>query len=106
MTALDMNGDSNARAAQSRPFCGLASRSKVNSCPQNDCLKLSTSRFLSSLLSGAPLPRMDGVEAASEVRAMMPRLPIVLFTMYEDVVGWALALSAGADRVVSKPDGG
>ena len=52
------------------------------------------------------MPRMNGVEATSELRAMMPRVPIVLFTMYDDEVGSALALSAGASRVVSKPDGG
>ena len=52
------------------------------------------------------MPRMNGVEAASELRAMMPRVPIVLFTMYDDAVGRALAVSAGASRVVSKPDGG
>ena len=52
------------------------------------------------------MPRMNGVEAASELRAIMPRVPIVLFTMYDDEVGRALALSAGASRVVFKPDGG
>jgi DNA-binding NarL/FixJ family response regulator len=52
------------------------------------------------------MPRMNGVEAASQLRAMMPRVPIVLFTMYDDAVGRALAVSAGASRVVSKPDGG
>jgi DNA-binding NarL/FixJ family response regulator len=52
------------------------------------------------------MPRMNGVEAASELRSMMPRVPIVLFTMYDDAVGRALAVTAGASRVVSKPDGG
>jgi DNA-binding NarL/FixJ family response regulator len=52
------------------------------------------------------MPRMNGVEAASELRARMPRVPIVLFTMYDDAVGRALALSAGANLVVSKPSGG
>jgi DNA-binding LytR/AlgR family response regulator len=37
---------------------------------------------------------MNGVEAAIELRAQMPKLPIVLFTMYDDVVGRAPALSA------------
>jgi len=52
------------------------------------------------------MPRMNGVEAASELRAMMPQVPIVLFTMYDDSVGRALALSASANMVLSKPDGG
>jgi DNA-binding NarL/FixJ family response regulator len=52
------------------------------------------------------MPRMNGVQAASELRAMMPRVPIVLFTMYDDTVGRTSALSAGASQVVSKPRGG
>jgi DNA-binding NarL/FixJ family response regulator len=52
------------------------------------------------------MPRMNGVEATSELRAMMPRVPIVVFAMYDDAVGRALALSAGANLVVSKPSGG
>jgi len=51
------------------------------------------------------MPRMNGVEVASVLRAMMPGVPIVLFTMYDDTVGRALAL-CGANIVVSKPDGG
>jgi DNA-binding NarL/FixJ family response regulator len=52
------------------------------------------------------MPRMNGVEAAIQLRARMPKVPIVLFTMYDDVVDHALALSAGASIVVSKPQGG
>jgi DNA-binding NarL/FixJ family response regulator len=52
------------------------------------------------------MPRMNGVETAIELRARMPKVPIVLFTMYDDIVGHALALSAGASIVVSKPQGG
>jgi len=52
------------------------------------------------------MPRMNGVEAASQLRAMMPRVPIVLFTMYDDAVWRALALDVGANVVLGKPDGG
>jgi DNA-binding NarL/FixJ family response regulator len=52
------------------------------------------------------MPRMNGVEAASRLRAMMPRVPIVLFTMWDDAACRALALSAGANLVVPKPSGG
>src|SRR5271155_1106236 len=51
------------------------------------------------------MPRMNGVEATSELRAMMPRVPIVLFTMYDDAVWRALALDVGANVVLGKPDG-
>jgi two-component system, chemotaxis family, chemotaxis protein CheY len=52
------------------------------------------------------MPRKNGLAAASELRAMSPQTPIVLFTMYDDSVGRALALSAGANVVLSKADGG
>ena len=52
------------------------------------------------------MPRKNGLEAASELRTMNPQTPIVLFTMYGDSVGRALALSAGANVVLSKADGG
>lgn len=52
------------------------------------------------------MPRMNGVEAAFELRAMSPQTPIVLFTMYDDPVGRALARSVGANAVLSKTDGG
>jgi DNA-binding NarL/FixJ family response regulator len=52
------------------------------------------------------MPRMNGVEVASELRAMNPHTPIVLFTMYDDSVSRGLALSAGANVVISKADGG
>jgi DNA-binding NarL/FixJ family response regulator len=52
------------------------------------------------------MPRMNGLEAASQLRAMMPRLPIVLFTIYDDAGGHTVALDACANAVLSKPDGG
>ena len=33
-------------------------------------------------------------------------MPIVLFTVYDDFLGRASALSAGVSLVISKPDGG
>jgi DNA-binding NarL/FixJ family response regulator len=50
--------------------------------------------------------RMNGLETASQLKAMMPRVPIVLFTMYNDILSHDLAMHMGADVVVSKPDGG
>jgi len=37
---------------------------------------------------------------------MMPQVSIVLFTMYEEAVGNALASAVGIDAVLSKVDGG
>lgn len=52
------------------------------------------------------MPRMNGIEAASVIKGMMPQVPIVLFTMYKEVVGNALASAAGIDAVLFKGDGG
>lgn len=49
--------------------------------------------------------RMNGVEAASALKAMMPDVPIVWFTMYQELVGHALTAAIGVDAVLSKPDG-
>ena len=51
------------------------------------------------------MPRMNGVEAASVLKAMMPRVPIVLFTMYREMMGKSLTAAVGIDAVLSKPDG-
>src|ERR1700687_3565385 len=58
------------------------------------------------ILLDLAMPRMNGIEAASVIKGMMPQLPIVLFTMYKETVGNALASAVGIDAVFSKPDGG
>ena len=51
------------------------------------------------------MPRMNGVEAASVLKSMMPDVPIVWFTMYQERVGSSLTAAVGVDAVLSKPDG-
>jgi CheY-like chemotaxis protein len=51
------------------------------------------------------MPRMNGVEAASVLKRMMPDVPIVWFTMYQEQVGPSLTAAVGVDAVLSKPDG-
>ena len=51
------------------------------------------------------MPRMNGVEAASVLKGMMPDVPIVWFTMYKGLVGSSLTAAVGVDAVLSKPDG-
>jgi CheY-like chemotaxis protein len=48
------------------------------------------------------MPRMNGLQAARELRAMMARVPIILFTMYADAFRDQVAASAGVSAVVSK----
>jgi DNA-binding NarL/FixJ family response regulator len=58
------------------------------------------------ILLDLAMPRMNGIEAASVIKGMMPPVSIVLFTMYKETVGKALASAVGIDAVLSKLDGG
>ena len=51
------------------------------------------------------MPRMSGAEAASVLRDLMPDVPIVLFTMYDESVTKSLMTTVGVKAVLSKPDG-
>jgi len=51
------------------------------------------------------MPKLNGAEAASVLKAIMPRVPIVLFTMYEEFMSHSLATAVGVDVIASKPDG-
>src|SRR5262249_6684248 len=50
------------------------------------------------------MPKLNGATTASVLRRMMPRVPIILFTMYDDAAD-KLGAAVGVDMVVSKPDG-
>jgi CheY-like chemotaxis protein len=52
------------------------------------------------------MPRMNGVEAAVVLRGMMPRVPIVVFTLYKELLGDTVTSMTGIDAVLSKPSGG
>jgi DNA-binding NarL/FixJ family response regulator len=58
------------------------------------------------ILLDLAMPQMNGIEAASVIKGMMPRVLIVLFTLYKDRLGDALVSAVGIDAVLSKPDGG
>ena len=57
------------------------------------------------ILLDLAMPRMNGAEAASALRDIMPEVPIILFTMYDESVGKPLISSLGIKAVISKPDG-
>jgi DNA-binding NarL/FixJ family response regulator len=52
------------------------------------------------------MPRMNGGEAASVLKGLMPRMPIVIFTLYSELLGSSLSSTIGVDAVLSKPEGG
>jgi DNA-binding NarL/FixJ family response regulator len=51
------------------------------------------------------MPRMNGAEAASIPSTTMPDVPIVLLTLYMNVLGPSLASAIGVKAVIDKTDG-
>jgi two-component system nitrate/nitrite response regulator NarL len=51
------------------------------------------------------MPQMNGVEAAMVLRNTMPKVPIVLFTLYAEQLRGAIAPGFGVTIIVSKTDG-
>jgi DNA-binding NarL/FixJ family response regulator len=51
------------------------------------------------------MPRMNGAEAASVLKGLMPDVPLILFTMYSESVGKSVMSAVGVSAVLSKPDG-
>jgi DNA-binding NarL/FixJ family response regulator len=51
------------------------------------------------------MPIANGIEVASRLNASMPNTPVVIFTMFEDVIRKPLAKILGIAAVVPKSDG-
>src|ERR1700719_37116 len=51
------------------------------------------------------MPRMNGAEAASILSKTMPDVPVVLLTLYQNVLGTALASAVGVKAIIDKTDG-
>jgi DNA-binding NarL/FixJ family response regulator len=51
------------------------------------------------------MPQMNGVEAAMVLRNTMPKVPIVLFTLYGEQLRGAISPSFGVTHIVSKTEG-
>lgn len=50
------------------------------------------------------MPRMNGLEAASELRKIFPNTPIILFTMYGETLSKTDVSKSGVSLVLSKTD--
>jgi DNA-binding NarL/FixJ family response regulator len=57
------------------------------------------------ILLDVAMPMLNGVEVASVLAGSMPNLPVVLYTMYNELLGISLATAVGARAVISKADG-
>src|SRR5258706_10209976 len=51
------------------------------------------------------MPRMNGADAASILSQTMPNIPLVLLTLYQNVLGPSLASAIGVKAVIDKTDG-
>jgi len=57
------------------------------------------------ILLDLAMPEMNGAETASVLKMAVPKVRIILFTMYSENVGSYLTSAVGIDAVLSKPDG-
>lgn len=57
------------------------------------------------VLLDVAMPMLNGVEVASVLAGSVPNLPVVLYTMYNEMLGLSLATAVGARAVISKADG-
>ena len=51
------------------------------------------------------MPNMNGIEAASVLKKMLPDVHIIVFTMFADALGSRLSSAVGVDLVVPKAEG-
>ena len=50
------------------------------------------------------MPLLNGIEAASVIKRVLPKIRVVLFTMHVDGLGKTLATAIGIDFVISKEE--
>jgi DNA-binding NarL/FixJ family response regulator len=56
------------------------------------------------ILLDLAMPEMNGLEAASALKRMMPSVLIILFTIYNDIVCQSFASAIGVDTVLCKTE--
>jgi DNA-binding NarL/FixJ family response regulator len=50
------------------------------------------------------LPRINGLQIAAFLHEVVPKIPIILFTFFKDVIPMRMAHEAGVASVISKSD--
>jgi DNA-binding NarL/FixJ family response regulator len=50
------------------------------------------------------MPGMNGIEAAHELKRILPNVPIILFTIHADTMKYALGPNSPIDLIVAKSD--
>lgn len=57
------------------------------------------------ILLDISMPRLGGPEVASVLKRALPKTRIILFTLFDDAIGKAVATALGVDLVLSKTEG-
>jgi DNA-binding NarL/FixJ family response regulator len=57
------------------------------------------------ILMDFSMPNLNGVEAASVLKKILPDVSIIVFTIFDDVLGSRLSSAVGIDLVVAKAEG-
>jgi DNA-binding NarL/FixJ family response regulator len=87
----------------------LSQRSDLEVCGEaNDGLEaIEKAKLLTPdvVLLDVSMPMMNGVEAASVLRKLFPRMAIILVTMHGENIGKSLASAVGVDAVLAKHEG-
>lgn len=70
-----------------------------------EALELARAHRPDLLILDMSMPELNGVQVARLVKQTLPLAKVILFTMYDDVVGKTLAKSTWVDAVVPKSQG-
>jgi two-component system response regulator FixJ len=68
-----------------------------------DCLRQLRCRTCDLLITDVKMPEMDGMELLTEVKRIIPSLPVIVITAYGDVPMAVEALKVGASDFIEKP---
>ena len=68
-----------------------------------DCLKQLRSQTCDLLITDVKMPEMDGIELLTEVKRIIPSLPVLVVTGYGDIPMAVEALKVGASDFIEKP---
>jgi DNA-binding NarL/FixJ family response regulator len=86
----------------------IESRSEFEVCEAvdgDDAIKKADALKPDLVVLDLRMPVANGIEVAARLNVRMPNTPIVIFTMFDDVLGKPLAKILGIAAVVSKSDG-
>lgn len=90
-----------------RSFLEVCMRMRVCGEASNglEAIEIAKERKPGLILMDLSMPSMNGVEAASVIKKETPASRIIVFTLYRDSIGKAMAKAAGVDVVISKSEG-